>query len=114
MSDTCIAVQHVRRASRGTDQLTVRASRQPDLDPGRVGVGPLNYEVIEPAKKVRVVLAENDQLPIRFDLTMTAVMPPFLEQKDAQREPHGLRVQSDLLRYHQPVTISGRIGSTPR
>lgn len=96
-------------ASRQKEQLTVRASRQLDLDPDRVGVGPLDYEVIEPLKKVRAVLKENHQLPIRFDLTMTGVMPCFLEQKDAQREPHGFRVQSDLLRYHQPVTISGKI-----
>ena len=37
------------------------------------------------------------------------MLPPFLEQKDAQREPHGFRIQSDLLRYHQSSTVSGRI-----
>jgi hypothetical protein len=95
--------------SRGKEQLTVRASRQLDLDPERVGVGPVDYEVIEPLKKVRFVLRENHMLPIRFDLTVTGVLPPFLEQKDAQREPHGFRIQSDLLRYHQASTVSGRI-----
>jgi len=58
---------------------------------------------------VRFVLRENHMLPIRFDLTVTGVLPPFLEQKDAQREPHGFRIQSDLLRYHQSSTVSGRI-----
>lgn len=95
--------------SRGKEQLTVRASRQLSLDPERVGVGPLDYEVVEPLKQVRFVLRENHMLPIRFDLTVTGVLPPFLEQKDAQREPHGFRIQSDLLRYHQASTVSGRI-----
>jgi len=95
--------------SRGKEQLTVRASRQLSLDPERVGVGPLDYEVVKPLKQVRFVLRENHMLPIRFDLTVTGVLPPFLEQKDAQREPHGFRIQSDLLRYHQASTVSGRI-----
>ena len=95
--------------SRGKEQLTVRASRQLSLDPERVGVGPLDYEVVKPLKQVRFVLRENHMLPIRFDLTVTGVLPPFLEQKDAQREPHGFRIQSDLLRYHQSSTVSGRI-----
>jgi hypothetical protein len=95
--------------SRGKEQLTVRASRQLSLDPERVGVGPLDYGVVKPLKQVRFVLRENHMLPIRFDLTVTGVLPPFLEQKDAQREPHGFRIQSDLLRYHQASTVSGRI-----
>jgi hypothetical protein len=95
--------------SRGKEQLTVRASRQLDLDPDRVGVGPLDYEVLEPLRKVRFVLRENHMLPIRFDLTVTGVLPPFLEKKDAQREPQGFRIQSDLLRYHQSSTISGTV-----
>jgi hypothetical protein len=95
--------------SRGKEQLTVRASRQLDLDPDRVGVGPLDFQVLEPLNQVRFVLAENDVLPIRFDLTVTGVLPPFLEAKDAQREPTGARIQSDLLRYHQSSTVSGHI-----
>ncbi|MGY1829711.1 hypothetical protein ACI8AA_04680 [Geodermatophilus sp. SYSU D01180] len=95
--------------SRGKEQLTVRASRQLDSDPERVGVGPLDYEVLEPLRKVRWVLRENHVLPIRFDLTVTGVLPPFLESKDSQREPSGFRICSDLLRYHQPSTVSGRI-----
>lgn len=46
--------------SRGTEQINVRASRVLSEDPHRVGVGPLDYEVIEPMKQVRFVLAEND------------------------------------------------------
>jgi len=95
--------------SRGKEQLTVRASRQLDLDPERVGVGPLDFEVLEPLNQVRFVLGENDVLPIRFDLTVTGVLPPFLEAKDAQREPTGARISSDLLRYHQSSTVSVHI-----
>ncbi|MDQ0382971.1 hypothetical protein [Amycolatopsis thermophila] len=95
--------------SRGTEQLTVRASRRLDSDPDRVGVGPLDYEVVEPLKAVRFVLRENHLLPIRFDLTVTGVLPPFLEAKDGQREPDGFRICSDLLRYHQASTVRGRI-----
>ncbi len=93
--------------SRGTEQVTVRASRQLDLDPERVGVGPFDYEVIEPLKQVRFTLRENDVQPISFDLMLTGMLPPFLERKDAQREPLGFRIQSDLLRYHQSCTING-------
>lgn len=95
--------------SRGKEQLTVRASRRLDRDPDRVGVGPLDYEVLEPLKAVRFVLRENHMLPIRFDLTVTGVLPPFLEAKDAQREPDGFRICSDLLRYHQASTVRGRV-----
>ncbi|HEX7658694.1 MAG TPA: hypothetical protein VF444_04375 [Pseudonocardiaceae bacterium] len=95
--------------SRGTEQMTVRASRRLDADPERVGVGPLEYEVLDPLRSVRFVLRENHILPIRFDLTVTGVLPPFLEAKDGQREPDGFRICSDLLRYHQPSTVSGRI-----
>jgi len=95
--------------SRGKEQLTVRASRQLDGDAERTGVGPFDYEVLEPLNKVRFVLQENDVLPIRFDLTVTGVLPPFLEAKDGQREPQGFRICSDLLRYHQSSTVSGQI-----
>lgn len=93
--------------SRGTEQITVRASRALDDDPERAGVGPFDYEVLEPLRQVRFTLAENDVAPISFDLTVTGVLPPFLERKDVQREPQGFRVQSDLLRYHQASTIRG-------
>jgi hypothetical protein len=95
--------------SRGKEQLTVRSTRPLDQDPERVGTGPLDYEVIEPLKSVRFTLRENHVLPIRFDLVLTGVLPPFLERKDAQREPHGFRIQSDLLRYHQASTVRGTV-----
>ncbi|MEJ2890567.1 hypothetical protein [Actinomycetospora aeridis] len=95
--------------SRGTEQMTVRASRRLDADPQRAGAGPFDYEVLEPLNAVRFTLRENDVIPVTFDLVATGLMPCFLEAKDAQREPHGFRVQSDLLRYHQPVSIRGHV-----
>ncbi|MFC3243736.1 hypothetical protein ACFOJ6_16970 [Gordonia humi] len=93
--------------SRGVEQITVRASTELDTDFSRVGVGPIDYEVVEPMNKVRAVLRANDVQPISFDVTLTAVLPPFLERKDAQRGSDGFRVASDLRRFHQLCTVSG-------
>lgn len=93
--------------SRGVEQITVRAGTELDLDPERVGVGPIDYEIIEPMRKVRCILRENDVQPLSFDVTLTAVMPPFLERKDAQRGADGFRIASDLRRFHQLCTVSG-------
>lgn len=95
--------------SRGVEQITVRASRRLDQDPHRTGVGPFDYEVIEPLRQVRFRLAENDVQPISYDVVLTAVLPPFLESKDEQREAVGLRVQSDVSRYHQLCTAEGTL-----
>ncbi|WP_245819805.1 hypothetical protein [Rhodococcoides yunnanense] len=101
--------------SRGTEQITVRASRTLDDDLERIGAGPFDYEVIEPMKKLRLVLRKNDIQPIEFDVTITAILPPFLEAKDAQRDTLGLRMCSEVLRYHQACTAEGTLkidGST--
>jgi hypothetical protein len=95
--------------SRGTEQLTVRAGRMLDEAPDRTGAGPIDYQVLDPLRQVRFVLRENDVLPLSFDVTATSVLPPFLEAKDAQREPVGFRICSDLLRYHQAMTVRGHI-----
>ncbi|MFE0749037.1 hypothetical protein [Gordonia sp. NPDC058843] len=93
--------------SRGVEQMTVRASTELDQHPDRIGVGPIDYEIIEPNRKVRAILAENDVQPLSFDVTLTAIMPPFLERKDAQRGSDGFRIASDLRRFHQLCTVSG-------
>jgi hypothetical protein len=93
--------------SRGVEQITVRASTELDQHPERTGVGPIDYEIIEPMRKVRCILRENDVQPLSFDVTLTAVLPPFLERKDAQRGMDGLRISSDLRRFHQLCTVSG-------
>ncbi|WP_084352517.1 hypothetical protein [Millisia brevis] len=93
--------------SRGVEQITVRASTELDVDPERIGVGPIDYEIIEPMRTVRAVLRENDVQPISFDVTFTAILPPYLERKDAQRGADGFRIASDLRRFHQAGTVSG-------
>lgn len=93
--------------SRGVEQITVRASTELDLQPERIGVGPIDYEIVEPMKALRCVLRDNDIQPISFDITLTPVMPAYLERKDAQRGSDGFRVASDLRRFHQLVTVSG-------
>lgn len=95
--------------SQGVQQTTVRASRILDADPYRIGVGPFDYEVIEPLRKTRWVLAKNDVQPIEFDVTLEAILPPFLEAKDAQRENIGYRMTSEVLRYHQACTATGTL-----
>ena len=50
--------------SRGKEQLTVRASRALASDPEHTVIGPIHYEVVEPLKKVRFRLDENDCQPL--------------------------------------------------
>lgn len=95
--------------SRGTEQWTVRASRRLDAAPERLGVGPLGYEVVKPLEAARFTLAPNEVVPLSFDVVTSASLPPFLEEPDRQRDPRGLRISSDLLRWHQAVTVSGWI-----
>jgi hypothetical protein len=72
-------------------------------------VGAIDYEVVEPLKAVRWRLAENDVLPLSFDVTCRQLLPAFLETPDRQREPFGYRMSSAVLRYHQALAISGWI-----
>ena len=93
--------------SRGPEQWTVRANRELRDDPLMTEVGPLTYEIIEPLRQVRYALAKNDIQPISYDITFTAEMPPFLEDRHKQREKDGFRVGSDVIRYHQIGVPSG-------
>lgn len=93
--------------SRGAEQWTVRANRELRDDPLVTDVGPLTYEIIEPLRQVRFALAKNDIQPIAYDITFTAEMPPFFEDRHKQREKDGFRVGSDVIRYHQIGVPSG-------
>lgn len=93
--------------SRGAEQWTVRANRELRDDPLMTEVGPLTYEIIEPLRQVRYALARNDIQPIAYDITFTAEMPPFFEDRHKQREKDGFRVGSDVIRYHQIGVPSG-------
>ena len=93
--------------SRGREQWTVRASRELSQDPTRSAVGPIEYEVLEPLKKVRWKLDRNDILPLRFDVTFEAAFPAFFEDRHIQRDEQGFRVVSNVVRYHQAGVPSG-------
>jgi hypothetical protein len=93
--------------ARGIEQLTVRASRELAPAPEEMSVGPISYEVVDPMKRVRFRLAENDVLPVRFDLMFERTFPAFFEDRHLDRE--GFRIVSDVIRYHQAGTVSGWI-----
>ena len=65
-------------------QYVVRASRElrPDIDVFRVG--PFSYEVIEPLKKVRFALDENDY-GLSYDIEIEGTSP-LHEEEPAQKE----------------------------
>ena len=93
--------------SRGNEQWTVRASRELAEDPTKTALGPLTYEVVEPLSKVRVRLDKNDVLPLTFDVTFERQLPPYFEDRHAQRDERGFRMVSNVVRYHQGGTVSG-------
>jgi hypothetical protein len=93
--------------SRGTEQWTVRGSRALHTERERIGVGPLDYEIVEPLAAVRVRLEPNDVQPVAFDLTIRGVVPPRMEDRELHRSPHDHRVINDVIRYHQTGTADG-------
>jgi hypothetical protein len=93
--------------SRGTEQWTVRSSRELSQDLETTAVSPINYEVVEPLESVRFWLDANDAVPIAFDITLTGLTPPFFEERDRRWDRTGTRIVTDLLRYHQPITATG-------
>lgn len=93
--------------SRGVEQWTVRASARLGKDPGAGKVGPLRYEVIEPLKEVRFSLEPNPAVPISFEWTFEAIVPPATERREEHRGVSGRRIAADVVRYHQVGTASG-------
>jgi hypothetical protein len=93
--------------SRGVEQRTVRASRRLESAPQLTAAGPIRYEVVEPLRSVRFVLEPNDAQPIAFDCLFEGIVPPSLEERTHMRQ--GLRVGSDLVRYHQIGVATGWI-----
>jgi hypothetical protein len=95
--------------SRGREQWTVRASRELRSAFEEVAVGPLHYEVIEPLKRARVRLEPNDTMPISFDVELSAVTPPFFEDRNLVRNRKTSRVDVNVIRYHQGGWASGTV-----
>src|SRR5579859_561826 len=53
----------------------VRASRELGRDRGDTSVGPFRVEVLEPLQKLRVVLEDDPERDLAFDLTWTGSIP---------------------------------------
>ena len=82
----------------GKTQHAVRASRElrPAVD--EIKVGPLSYDVIEPLKKIRCRLDENEH-GLSFDIEFEGSMPPHEEQPQFARSRG--RVMENVMRYLQ-------------
>jgi hypothetical protein len=93
--------------SRGMEQWTVRASRRLAPDVERLAAGPIRYEVLEPLRVVRFSLEPNEVVPVSFEWTFTAAVPAALEDREQHRSRDGLRVDADIVRYHQIGTAAG-------
>ena len=91
----------------GKQQWTVRSSRRLAPEVERLETGPIRYEVLEPLRSVRFSLAANDVLPISFEWTFTSAVPCALEQPEHHRSRDGLRLDADIVRYHQTGTATG-------
>jgi len=96
-------------ASRGVEQWTVRASRALAPEPERTVIGPITYEVLDPLHAVRFALDANDTQPLAFDWVFESKLPAQLEERSHRRSASGLRVATDLVRYHQIGVASGWI-----
>lgn len=93
--------------SRGVEQWNVRASRELNVDPNSLNVGPIRYDILEPLKKLRVVLEPNPVQPIAFDLVLEGAVPCFTEEREDRRTLRGYRRTADQIRYHQTGLAQG-------
>lgn len=93
--------------SRGTEQWVVRASRRLAPRPEDTAVGPVRYAVPDPLRRVRLVLEPNDEAAIAFDLEVTGVCPPALEERESHLSRSRFRVDADVVRFHQAGAARG-------
>jgi hypothetical protein len=93
--------------SRGREQWTVRGSRELASAPEDMAIGPIHLEIVEPLKQVRFRLEPNDVQPISFDIVLSAVTPPFFEERNLVRNRRTGRIDVDVIRYHQGGWASG-------
>lgn len=93
--------------SRGKEQWTVRASRELGSDPEGTSIGPISYEILAPLRVVRIRLADNDIVPLSFELTFEGILPPFFEDRHQERDTESFRIASNVVRYHQAGLVSG-------
>jgi hypothetical protein len=87
-------------------QYNVRASRELRPQPDEVRVGPFSYDIVEPLKKLRSRLDDN-QYGLSYDVEFEAVMPPSAE--DPQFARYKGRVVENIERYVQAGRGNGWI-----
>jgi hypothetical protein len=86
--------------SRGTEQWTVRASRELGADGDTPAVGPIRYDVLEPMRRIRFALDSNNTQPISFEWVFEGLVPAVLENREVHRARDGRRLDADIARYH--------------
>lgn len=79
-------------------QHAFHSSRRAPLDRTHTTAGPLKIEVVEPMRKIRIVIASNDT-GIECDLTFHARSAPVQEDKNVMRE--GVRIIMETTRFTQ-------------
>lgn len=95
--------------SRGTEQWTVRASRRLAPDVERYEVGPIGYEIVDALNRTRYRLDDNDIVPISFDVEIEGVAPPATEARETHISRSRLRIDADIMRFHQAGVACGWI-----
>jgi hypothetical protein len=100
VTDAFVSISH------GTNQYTVRASRELGVDRLDTSVGPLSVEVIEGLKKLRVRCAPNEW-GVAFDLLFEGTVSAQEEPKSFNRSR--ARITQDVSRYAQIGTWSGTL-----
>lgn len=87
-------------------QYTVRASRELRPQPDEVKVGPFSYEIVQPLKKLRCRLDDN-QYGLSYDIEFDGIMLP--SEEDPQFTRYKGRVIENVQRYVQAGRGSGWI-----
>jgi hypothetical protein len=95
--------------SRGKEQWTVRGSRELASAAEESAIGPIHLEIVEPLRQIRFRLEPNDVQPISFDIVLSAVTPPFFEERNLVRNRRTGRIDVDVIRYHQGGWASGTV-----
>src|SRR3546814_14727408 len=94
----------------GDRQWNLRVSRALLPEPGKMRVGPLSVEILEPFRILRFQLDHNES-GLAFDLTWTSDLPPFLEERHF--EVGRGRVRSEERRVGKECVSTCRSGWSP-
>ena len=100
VTDAFVCISH------GSQQYTVRASRELGHDRLDTQVGPLSVEVVEGLQKLRV-RCEPNEWGVSFDLLFEGSVPALEEPKSFSRSRS--RITQDVSRYAQVGTWSGEL-----